>query len=341
MRDFEENSPEIALMNITYFYRNNNAGFSIAKVFSSLVCEISKSHTINEYFVPNRRADPLSLIKNIIYVFKNRNKNGINHITGDIHYCMISLIGCKTVLTIHDLSMYDCETNPVKKAIIKLFWFSLPVLLADRVVCISDHTRSELLKLVSSEKISVIHNPIDSSFRWSLKPFKENCPRILQIGTSWNKNLDNVIESIKGLPCLLSIVGQLSIHQRSRLSEYKIKYETRSNISDHEILEEYLNCDIVSFCSIYEGFGMPIIEGNSIGRCVITSNIEPLLDISAGAACIVDPSNVVSIRNGIIKIISDPVYRDNLILEGKKNVRRFDAGSIAKSYLSIYSTIKP
>ncbi|QEK52207.1 glycosyltransferase family 4 protein [Pedobacter aquae] len=323
-------------MNISYFYRSPKAGYSIGKVFRTLVTEVSNRNNVNEYVVPARRADVLSLIRNIIFVFKNRNRKGINHITGDIHYCMLGLIGCRTVLTVHDLSMLDCETNIFKKKLIKLLWFTIPFFLAEKVVCISHHTYNQVVKLVDSNKVRMIHNPVDPSFKYSPKSFNISCPAILQVGTGWNKNLDNIIEVIRDFNCTLIIIGSVALEQELRMKDYGISYLIKEGLSDIELISEYQACDIVSFCSIYEGFGMPIIEGNAIGRCVLTSDIEPMPEVAGDAACFVDPRDKESILKGLIKITSDHKYRFDLIEAGKSNAERFNINRIAHLYELVY-----
>ena len=62
------------------------------------------------------------------------------------------------------------------------------------------------------------------------------------------------------------------------------------------MIQEYKDADLISFPSTFEGFGMPIIEGQAVGRPVITSNIEPMVSVAADAAILVDPFNIESIR---------------------------------------------
>lgn len=327
---------KIVAMNIVFFHRNPKCGFSIYKVFSTIIDELKKTNSISEYFVPSHRADFASILKNMAYVYKNRSKKGINHISGDIQYCIIALMGCKSVLTIHDMSAYDHSKNPVKKIIIKWLWFKLPLLIADKVVCISEHTKSELLKMCDRKDIEVIYNAVDPTFKINLKEFNVQKPNILQIGTAWNKNLERVIHAIATIPCRLIIVGSVDQSIIDLMTSKEISYQVKTGLSDAALLEEYNNCDIISFCSLFEGFGMPIIEGNAVGRCVVTSNLNPMLGIAKDAACFVDPNDEDSITVGFKKIIDNSVFRDNLIDKGINNIKRFNVINIAASYENIY-----
>jgi glycosyltransferase involved in cell wall biosynthesis len=324
---------------ITCFYRNNKAGYSIAKVSRTFIREIQKKIIVEEFYVPCHRADPTSVIRNIWYVFKNRNKDGVNHITGDIHYCAIALIGCKSVLTIHDLSHVYCVENPIKRFLLKVLWYNIPLKIVNKVVCISSHTKEQLMSIAKGLDIAVIHNAVESLFQPASKEFNKNRPVVLQIGTAWNKNLLSIVNSLFSISCHLRIIGKLSLEQQDFLLQNHINYSVKSDLSDQEVVEEYKNCDIVCFCSIYEGFGMPIVEGNATGRCVITSAILPMAEIAGNAAHLVNPLDVDSIRDGFLKIISDDDYRNRLILQGFENVKRFQPASAAKQYLNLYNSL--
>jgi glycosyltransferase involved in cell wall biosynthesis len=325
-------------MKITYFNRNLQCGYSIAKVFTTITDQISPQENIEQFYVPDHRAGLKSIIKNIYYVFKHRNTIGINHITGDIHYCLIALIGCKTVLTVHDLSAFDGQKNWLKKAITKFIWFQLPLLIADKVVCISAHTKSELLKFSKRKDIEVIYNAVDTAF-FIEEPhvFRTAVPVILHIGTAWNKNLKNTVQAALSIPCHLCIVGKVEDSMILFLKESKISYSIKVGLTDLKLLDEYKNCDIVSFCSLYEGFGMPIIEANAIGRCVITSNLPPMDEIANDAACFVDPLDISSIEAAFKKIITDTDYRNNLIRKGKINIERFKVEKTVALYKEVYA----
>ena len=100
--------------------------------------------------------------------------------------------------------------------------------------------------------------------------------------------------------------------------------------------DKYALADIILFPSFYEGFGLPVIEGFKAGRVVVTSNISPMKDIAEGAACLVDPLNVQSIREGLLKVISDKHYRDRLVKDGFEVVKKYEPENIAKQYFQLY-----
>jgi glycosyltransferase involved in cell wall biosynthesis len=323
---------------IVYVSRNKKAGFSIQKVFNTI---INSPNNLNHilYEVPCFRANLKSILRNLKFVFSKRDKNKIYHITGDIHYCILALIGCKTVLTVHDLVLLEKETNKLKKTIYFTFWYYLPIKLATKVVCISHKTKAEILKRINKLDIEVITNPVGVNFRENKKEFNSNEPRILHIGTGWNKNLSNVIRAVKGVSCHLRVIGNVDNSDLLLLKENKINYSCGVNLSDNEILEEYKKADIISFPSFFEGFGMPIIEGQTIGRAVLTSNISPMKEIGNDSAQLVNPESVESIKLGFLELINNKEYRESLISKGLDNVKKYSLEKVVTQYKNIYNQI--
>lgn len=327
-------------MAITYFHRNQACGFSILKVFRVIEREIAKQEDIEEKFVPSPFSMPWHLVQNSVFTFRNRNKKGVNHISGHIHDSILGLIGCKTILTIHDLVFIDNTHNPVKRLYKWLFWLYIPLKLADIVTCISTETQKKILCHVKTDKLRVIYNPIDPAFVYTPQDFNTQKPTILHVGTSWNKNLERTIKALHGIPCHLRIIGKLSDKVKKLLKEYQIDYSAASNLTDEEIRQEYIKCDIVNFPSIYEGFGMPVIEGQQTGRIVVTSYIEPLIEVSGNAVEYVDPYSLESIRQAYLNIIHNPMRRNRIIKDGLKNVERFDLKNIAEQYRVLYRQLE-
>lgn len=326
-------------MNVTYFHRNSKGGYSIAKVSKTFISRFKNNLNVVEHEVPHFRADFLSVFRNIYYVFLNREKNGVNHITGDIHYCALGLIGCKTVLTVHDLTVFENEGNFLKKIFKKIIWFKLPIFFVDKIICISEETKRKLQQIVKRSDILVISNAVDPSFKYCSKEFNSIHPVILQIGTAWNKNIKNLISALYDIECKLIIIGSVEKDIQSILNKTIKSYEIKADLSDKEIINQYENSDIVAFVSLYEGFGMPIVEANAVGRAVITSNIQPMCDIANDSALLVNPNDIEAIRTGILKIINDKKYREKIIANGILNIKKYDIELIYKQYMSVYESL--
>jgi glycosyltransferase involved in cell wall biosynthesis len=264
-------------------------------------------------------------------------QKGINHITGDINFVALGLRKSRTVLTILDVGFMK-HSNPLARTILRYFWVVFPVRRSAVITTISEATRQEVMKYVKVDpaRIKVVYVPISAAFRREPKVFNKHEPVILQIGTKPNKNVLRLVRALKGLSCRLEIIGELNDALHEELAASGIKYQASKNLTNEEILEKYRSADILSFVSTYEGFGMPIVEANAVGRVVVTSNLLSMPEVAGNAAHLVDPFDVNSIRGGILKVIHDDNYREKLILNGYENRKRFDVEEIARQYTQIY-----
>lgn len=266
----------------------------------------------------------------------------INHITGDIHFIALFLSKRRTVLTIHDIGFMN-HPNPYARFLLKWFWIILPVQRSTAITVVSQATKEALQRYFKEDnrlKIHVIHNPISADFIKSERKFNDKEPVILQIGTKHNKNLSRLIEAISKIKCKLEVVGQLPKEILDKLRDYNIEFVMSKDLTREEMVNKYRQADIVSFVSIYEGFGLPIVEANAVGRVVVTSTISSMPEIAGNAAHLVDPFDVESIRNGFLKVINDAPYREGLILNGYENKKRFDVTNIATQYIDVYRSLK-
>ena len=326
------------IMNICYIFRNSKAGFSIAKVFNTFLPHIEKRTVVE---LPCPRAGIGSIIKNIVYLKRNVPKSDIYHLTGNVEYCALFLPRKKTILTIHDLVLINHnDYGRLKRLFFYYFWFYSSLKRAVLITCISQKTKDDLLSYYPwvENKTIVIPNPVADEIKCLDSSFNKDYPIILHVGTRENKNLERVIEALDGISCELRIIGDLNDVQQELLDRYKINYSIATNLTDIQIAEEYSKCDIVSFPSTYEGFGMPIIEGFAAGRIVVTSNIEPMISIANGNAILVNPYDVEDIRAGFLKA-NDKEMREIMIKKGLEEVKKYSSVRVAELYMKVYKNV--
>ncbi len=320
---------------ITYIFRKRLPHYhSIEELFFSIDEQLSKKNQTDKIELDYSGASPMVLLKNLLGFKKDSER--LYHITGDVHYMALHT-GRTTILTIHDVKSAT-QGNFLKQLYIRFFWFWLPALLVKRITVISEFTKSELEKIIpfAKGKICVVHNPVNLRLKPDDYTFKVEKPTILCIGTKPNKNLERSLKALQDVPCKVIIVGKLSSAQLMLLKELDIEFVSKTNLKFDEIISCYQACDLLCFASTYEGFGMPIIEAQAIGRPVVTSNFGAMLEIADDSACLVNPFDVDSIRDGVLKICSDAEYRQQLIDKGFENVKRFQTEKISKTYLAIY-----
>jgi glycosyltransferase involved in cell wall biosynthesis len=181
---------------------------------------------------------------------------------------------------------------------------------------------------------------VSPRFTYTLRPFNEKLPTLLQVGTTDNKNILRLAQALKGIPCRLIILGKPSSEQISSLEENDIRFEWVAGLSSEQVVDLYRECDLVTFVSTCEGFGLPIIEGNAVGRPVITSRISSMPEVAGDAALKVDPFDVAAIREAIQAVINNSELREELVRKGLKNVERFSARTIVNCYAELYRVVE-
>lgn len=319
-------------------FRHPGAFFSIEEVFHTVAAYLPESISVRQLIAPRGGAGASALLANCSWAGGNR--SSINHITGDIHYVVLALPRSRTILSVHDLRILDGPPS-LRKSLLKLLWFTLPVKQAGHITVVSEATKVELLRRVrvDSAKVRVIPNPISPQFTRSIRPFNGTRPAILQVGTTDNKNILRLAQALRGIPCTLSILGKPTDEQMTCLRENEVEFRWVAGVSSEEVANLYRECDLVTFISTCEGFGLPIIEGNAVGRAVITSRISSMPEVAGDAALLVDPFDVVSIREALRAVITDGELRKGLIEKGFNNVHRFLPTAIAMQYADLYEEV--
>ncbi|WP_430934771.1 glycosyltransferase family 4 protein [Saccharicrinis sp. 156] len=326
-------------VHITFFQRRPyDFHFSIEKLFETIRENFSEA---TSYYIFTLPYYSQGLIPRIKSAFAARKKQGtINHITGDIHFITPFLKKNRTINTYHDFTFLK-NSKGFSRFILWLFWVYIPVKRSRYITVISGITQKELIKYTGcrEEKIMVIPNIISQDFKVVPKTFSTKCPVILHIGSTPNKNIERLVDAIQEIECKLVIVGKLAESHQVLLKEKSINFENHYQISEEELKQAYINCDLLSFCSLNEGFGLPILEAQATGRPVVTSNLSSMPEVAGDAACLVDPYNIESIKEGILKVINDEVYRNTLIHLGLENVKRFNPQTVAGMYEGLYQKI--
>ncbi len=321
---------------ISYFQRKSARNFySIERIFSDVrlhLPEDMKSIVCLSVYTSS------GLFRRLFDIIRARFYQGdINHVTGDVHFLTYLLTRRKTILTIHDFVMLERLTG-IKKWIFWFFWLWLPEKRCSAITVVSEVTKGQLLKHLNCDpaKVRIIYNSVSEEFSPHPKAFNNFLPHLLFVGTTQNKNLVRVIRAIKEIKCRLMVAGALSAEQHELLAINQIDFENYVDLSREAVVKKYEQCDMLVFPSLYEGFGLPIIEANAIGRPVLTSNIWSMPEVAGDAACLVDPYDEIDIRNGILRIIEDAPYRDQLIKNGFSNVKRFKVDAVTKQYSDLY-----
>ena len=331
-------------MKITFFIRSNKGAISIGKLFRPLIKEIGRTEQVETFYMPSENYGINGIIKNLWFTFRHRNKKGVTHITGDCHFIIFALIGCKTVLTVHDLGFYTehlQELSWLKRKALYYLQIYYPIKLATRVIAISEKTKQEILYIIPFRReIDIAKHVSIDAFPYTPRLLNKQMVRIMQCGTSKNKNLETTIKALANTNYELRVVRKMSKSQEELAKVNNVIFSNVYNLTDEQMTKEYQDADIVVMPSLYEGFGAMVIEAQATGRPVITTDREPMSSISGGAAYLLkDPLDVGELKNAIKKIIHDDDYRNFLVNNGRVNASKYTLANCAKEHIDIYRTI--
>jgi glycosyltransferase involved in cell wall biosynthesis len=324
-------------MRITYLFREKRLGnFSIEELFEAISKKVSLQHQVVNYTCTS--ANRINNLKEVRKINAD-----VFHITGDVNYLSFVLPARKTLITVHDLGHYENTLKGIKKVIYKYLWLYLPFKFAHKITTISEFTKSRLVYHfnIHPDKIDVIHNPAPVHiFKKSEKRTLSSRPKILQIGSGHNKNIENLIQAVQGLDVELMLLRKHDPLLEQKLHSLHIKHTFYPLLTYQDVYQKYVECDLVYFASNYEGFGVPILEAQAVGRALITSNVAAMPEVAGKGACFVDYQSVAEIKAAIVKLISDSAYRNKLIDNGYENVKHYTLEKTVEKYMAVYSQLQ-
>jgi glycosyltransferase involved in cell wall biosynthesis len=266
--------------------------------------------------------------------------------------------GVKSVVTIHDLIyLFYPEDFPWIDRKVYNWKFRNSCKKANQIVSISDSTKRDLIKYFKLEpdKITVIPQGYSSIFdkefnseeKLELRK-KYNLPDkyILYVGSIIKrKNLKVLIKAFEQIESNLVIVGtgKNRYSTECRQMVRKLKLTEKIHFIERPGREDlpgiYQNASCLAFPSLYEGFGIPILEAFA-SRCpVACSDRTSFPEVGGEAVLYFDPSDPISIANSLLKLNEDPTLRAELIQKGIQRLKLFDRENIAQQYFDVYQKL--
>ena len=264
----------------------------------------------------------------------------------------------KTILTVHDIRGVGKENSLIHRSVFSTVLRDA-LNRADHVVTVSNAMRSEILEFFPNVAVSVIYNCFNSSLiagvsDRNLTGFtaKYHLPReyILAVGhLEKRKNYLRLIEAVARLKCgglnfSLVIVGKdsgdaVSVRALIRKLDLQDQVILLSELSDYEVWCAYRCCSLFVFPSLYEGFGIPVLEAMAAGKPMALSNSPIFREISGGQGLYFDPECVESISNAIEIGMTDSKLRQFMIDYGYGRVMDFDCEKAAGELVRVYQSL--
>jgi len=205
---------------------------------------------------------------------------------------------------------------------------------AKRLIAVSEFTKRELLELldVPAEKVRVIPNAVGEPF--SPQGEAAEGDYVLAVSTlEPRKNLPRLVEAYKrarlnGLPLLVAgAAGWGGV----RVEGDNVRW--LGEVQDDELARLYRGARAVAYVSLYEGFGLPVLEAMACGTPVVAARNEALEEVAGGAAVLVDPLDPDAIAAGLAEAID---RRDELCERGLERAQAFDWREVARATVEVY-----
>ncbi len=265
----------------------------------------------------------------------------------------------KSVVSILDVSYLYFPELFKKKDLIQLKkWTSYSAKKSMKILTISESSKNDIIKEygVKEEKVEVIYPGINkvSSSKYRVlsmdklgKKFGINGKYILFVGTLQpRKNITRLIEAYSKIETDVSliIVGRRGWKYEEILNapeKYNVKDKVLflENVTDEELPVLYKNAEFFILPSLYEGFGIPVLEAMNYGTPVITSNVSSLPEAGGDAALYVDPNSVSDISEKMKKLLEDDNLKKQLIEKGKKQVEKFSWEKSTRETLAVLEEV--
>jgi glycosyltransferase involved in cell wall biosynthesis len=245
------------------------------------------------------------------------------------------------VLTIHDLSMLE---HPEWYAGTYARWYQLifpPVARkARKIITVSQFCKHRIIQLlkIPADKIEVFYEGVDQQFhpepaievQATLDKLGISKPYILAVGAvSARKNLSRLFEAWKIISSRtdevsLVVIGSIGLSY-SNVTSQIIPSRTvhLKGIGDQQLVHLYAGATAFVYPSLYEGFGLPVLESMAVGTPVIASRTTSLPEVAGDAAWFIDPYDIASIAAGIERVIDDSNLQEDLRQKGFQRVQQF------------------
>lgn len=266
-----------------------------------------------------------------------------------------------TIVTIHDVipAMF-----PEWSSKNEVFRFKTIVRYASKkakfIIAVSETTRNDIIKLtgISKSKIVIIPEGVDKFFRPiridELSQFKTKYridqPFILYVGAIHpRRNLKRVIEAFsyikkeKKIPHKLILIGvifhkHMVIQLNKWIEENKIKADITvlDYVSDEELRCFYNLADIFIYPSLYEGFGLPVLESMACGTPVITANTSSLKEVAGESAYLINPLQVTEMTKALERLLLDPILYQEYKNRGLERSSQFTWHETAVKTLDLF-----
>ncbi len=263
----------------------------------------------------------------------------------------------KNVVTIHDIPQHSNQYSGTRHPEKKIRRYADIMARADRIIADSEYTKADILRFYSlpEERIDVVplgvEGPVrasgDEEIRAALLRYGIRAPYLLHVGRiESKKNLCRTLEAFSGIKkrltdpvriVLAGTPGPGGEEVFEAIEKFGLSEDVHSTgyVRHEDLPDLYAGAMVFLFPSLYEGFGMPSLEAMACGTPVLTSNVTSLPEVAGDAAVQVDPLDVESIAQGILRLVEEPQLREQYIRKGLERVKEFTWERTAREPLAV------
>jgi len=295
----------------------------------------------------------------IRYPLWARNQSGdINHILDHSYAHLLYMLDPqRTLVTVHDVAPLHFPNRRLSLSNLCwiIAWYGLKR--ARQIVTVSRFTASEIHVHLQDETVKtyIVPNGVEETFRPQSQEVlcrTRNRYRdlgehlLLHVGhTHARKNLGTLIRAVKTLRSRGLQVGLIQVGGRPSKEIFKFIADERELsgcirflglLDDVELIALYGAVDVFVFPSLYEGFGLPVLEAMACGTPVVASNVASLPEVVDDAGFLVDPMDVNALADAIQKLLTDVELREDLRRRGLMRAKEFSWQRCAQATLAVY-----
>lgn len=254
-----------------------------------------------------------------------------------LNFCNTAPIFYKNKLsTLHDIT-YIRYPQTFSKSFRYFYQVMMPLVLktSKHIFTVSEFSKKEISEYyhTTKEKISVVYNAVGKTFHPQIDENLKKENYLLAVSSiKENKNFGMILKAFKKVSkqksnLKLFIVGDLKNGNFSNIdlslfiNNPRIKLLGR--VSDVQLVKLYSNAIAFLFPSLYEGFGIPVLEAQACGCPVVSSNVSSMPEVLNNSGALINPTSIDDLVNAINNIVDNNDYRNNLIEKGFQNKNRF------------------
>jgi len=299
------------------FTGNRNVREIILKSSNKMICD----YILAPYYINKFKLDVVWFTKNVIPFFVN----------------------AKKIVTIHDLAYFLPEYNayPLVDTIYMKIMIKSSIIRADKIIAVSENTKNDIIHLldIPEGKIKVIYEAADEKYKiiknkkgLEMVRKKYNLPErfiLFTGGISPRKNLVRLIDAFNQIsdkiPHDLVLTGGNGCRNSKELEliESNERIKKIGYVSDEDMSYLYNLAEVYVYPSLYEGFGLPVLEAQACGCPLIASKVASIEEVGGKNVLYVNPDDVSDIKGTLLKAIQDENLRNKMVKENFKNVKRF------------------